>query len=406
MIRIRFFLNMVASLFFVTVIFVPSVVMLTTSDQEISESEQRTLTQLPANINPFNQQFTDFVANMEIYVNDQFGYRDKLIYWHNYLKVMGMHKSPTDRIVIGKDKWLFFTEPNQIADHQGLSNLSAADLATWANLFNARYDWLAEQGVEYVLIIPPDKKSVYPEYYPAQYPVIHENNTQLDQFLDYMANHSDLTILDLRVPLLAYKAENPHSELLYYTTDTHWTELGAFTAYQYILSQIQPAIPTVTPLNTADMTMIPRIESKVGNLRMMHMTDLDEFMTHDYSSVVYDNYLTGCVVLKYTGKFHQLVPNRVLHYHCPQNTANIVMVADSFGEALRAYLYGSFKEFIYVWKYSHFWQIDGDFELIISETQPALVLDLMLERNLGNPPPPALNPVPIAQFQTQNSTPP
>ena len=220
--------------------------LLATPDQKNSEAEQRTLTQLPENTNPLNQQFSEFTANFEAYANDQFGYSDRLIYWNSTLKVVYMHKSPTDKVVIGKDKWLFFTVPNQIEDHQ---ELSEDHLAAWYSLLDYRSVWFAERNIKYVMVIPSDKKSIYPEYYPAQYPIIHGNNTQLDQFLAYMADYPEISIIDLREPLSAYKVENPDGELLYYSTDTHWAEWGAFVAYQWLFQELESYLPDFVPLD-------------------------------------------------------------------------------------------------------------------------------------------------------------
>ena len=361
--------------------------MLTTPDQEISEAEQRTLTQLPENINPFTQPFTEFVSKMETYVNDQFGYRDKLIYWHNTLKVVYMYKSPTEKVIIGKNKWLFFTAPNQIVDHQGLSELTEDYLEGWANLLNYRHQWFAERGILYVFVIAPDKKSIYPEYYPAQYPIVYEDNTQLDQFVEYVEVHTDAFIIDLRAPILAYKADNPDGELLYYSTDTHWTLTGAFIGYQAMMTEIQAVLPEVTPVSPESFRTVPFPQGLQDNLTIMHMEGLAEFLENDYVTLHYvDRSLLCREIVEYqVSPYHR--ENFRLQTECAKNTLNAIIFHDSFGFALRLFWSDTFKTSIFYQKFSVFWEINENFEAVVNEVQPAIVIDEMVERNLFIAPP-------------------
>lgn len=397
MVKIRYFLNMITSLFFATAIFVPSIAMLTTSDQEISESEQRTLAQLPENTNPFNQQFAKFVDDIEVYINDQFGCRDQLIYWHNYFKVVYMQKSPTDQVVIGTDNWLFFTQPNQIEDHQGLSILTEEDLAAWASLFNYRYEWLAERGIEYVLVIAPDKKSIYPEYFPEQYPIINENNTQLDQLLPYLAEHSPMQIIDLREPLLAYKNDNPDGELLYYTADTHWTPTGAWVGYQALMTELANLLPSLQPVNE-DMLFFEPLENPLqGSLNMMDMPDLAEFLTEDYQQVCYVDAeqcsklseLSACQEIDYQYSYQSASATQ---YECSQHSVNTIIFHDSFGWTLKPHLVRTFANGVSIARQERFWLISPDFEILLDDVKPDIVIEEMVERIFTDKPHPSRLP--------------
>ena len=397
MMRIRHLLNLATSLLFMVAILVPSLILLTTPDQEISEAEQRTLTQLPENTNPFNQQFSEFVASFEAYTTDQFGYRDRLIYWHNYLKVVYMHKSSTEKVAIGKDKWLFYTVPNQIEDHQGLSELSEDDLAAWASLLNYRHEWLAERGIPYVLVIAPDKKSIYPEYYPAQYPIINKNNTQLDQLLAYMSEHSELVILDLREPLLAYKRANAEGELLYYTADTHWTQTGAWVAYQWMMSQIQKFTPQLGPVNNDALILIPLEKPLQGNLLIMGLADLAEFWTQNYHIICYID-AGECNKPSETGDCHEIdyeyayLASIARIYKCNSKSVNALIFHDSFGLALYSHFIRTFETSVLIRRTERFWLISEAFEILLNDTQPDIIIEEMVERTFTDPPHPSRIP--------------
>ena len=50
-----------------------------------------------------------FVKDYESYFNDNFGFRGQLITCHNFLLVTVFRTSPLDRVVIGRDGWLYLT---------------------------------------------------------------------------------------------------------------------------------------------------------------------------------------------------------------------------------------------------------------------------------------------------------
>ena len=398
---LKFMINIATSLLFILAVLMPSITMFATPDQEISKTEQRTLNQLPENINPFSQPFEQFATNMEGYINDQFGYRDRLIHWYNYIKVVGLHKSPTEKVIIGKNKWLFLTQPNQIEDHQGLSILSDQELSDWNSLFVYRQQWLAERDIMYILVIAPDKKSIYPEYYPSQYPIIHENNTQLDQLLAYMRENSDLIILDLREPLLTQKKTYPDSELLYYKSDTHWTQTGAFVAYQWMIMKIQEFFPDLIPFNEELLIFRPLANPLHDNQSIIGMADENIFSTTRYAEICFRdsincNELTEdneCQEVDYKMTYLNLSARQ---YSCKQKSVNSIIFFDSFGLALYPYLVRTFENSILIRRTERFWLISDEFELLLNDTQPDIIIEEMIERTFTNPPHPSRLP-PIQQ---------
>ena len=199
----------------------------------------------------------------EDYYNDHFGFRKSLIRWHNGIKIFGLGVSPRTRtagesgqngiypeVILGKKEWLFFGQDGLIEDYRGQEPLSIHQLEQWRIVLEQRRDWLSRQGIEYLVVIVPNKQTIYPEYLP-NWITRYQEKTRLDQMIEYFNDHTDFKILDLRDALLQEKGE----EELYYRTDTHWNALGAFFGYQEISERLSERFPQIQSLPLSDFTL-------------------------------------------------------------------------------------------------------------------------------------------------------
>lgn len=152
----------------------------------------------------------------------------------------GLLKRSTDaRVVIGREGWLYWTDsgadqPDNMADFNGLTRLSSDEIARIEILAHRMHDQLAACGIAALLVIAPNKQSIYPEFLSS---TLVRPQTRFD---DALGRFDDLTrsmILDLRPPLRAAKI-NPVGLPLYYKTDTHWNKLGAFFGYRAMIEAL------------------------------------------------------------------------------------------------------------------------------------------------------------------------
>ncbi len=71
-------------------------------------------------------------------------------------------------VIFGKDKWLFY--PSSIAGDwladRSLSPFSESQLDAWQSLYEKRNKFFAEHGIPFLLVVVPDKQSIYPEFVP------------------------------------------------------------------------------------------------------------------------------------------------------------------------------------------------------------------------------------------------
>ena len=162
-------------------------------------------------------------------IEESFYPRTRLIAWTSNLRLaIGDRVFP--KVIAGDDGWLVYTAENDIEDYQKIGLFSDEQLAVFQQNLDALSEVYAERGIELIVVIVPNKNTIYPERVPAHIPVL-GNESRLDQVIAYLRTHGNEQIIDLRPDLLAAKQERE----MYYATDTHWNDYGAYIAYARLL---------------------------------------------------------------------------------------------------------------------------------------------------------------------------
>jgi alginate O-acetyltransferase complex protein AlgJ len=192
-----------------------------------------------------------FPARFEAYFNDAFGLRDRLIRWNNLVKVRGLGVSSSPRVLIGRKGWLYYTADWSLEDYRRSRPFSTVDLEDWRTALEAQRDWLASRGIRYLVVVAPNKHTIYPEYVPQTVTQV-QDESRLDQLCAYLKGRSDVPVLDLREPLLKAK-QGPR---LYFRRDTHWNGRGAFIGYQSIMAALEPWFPGMHPMSATAFKVV------------------------------------------------------------------------------------------------------------------------------------------------------
>jgi alginate O-acetyltransferase complex protein AlgJ len=151
--------------------------------------------------------------------------------------------------VIGEDGWIFYTGELSIPDYQNTAALKPGKLARLQQNLDRLSKDLEEKGITLLVIIPPNKSTIYAQNMPEQIPIIGDQS-RLDQFLDYMKKNGNTPILDLRPVLF----EASSSQVVYHKTDTHWNAVGAYYGYVATMSALVPDYPMLAPHPISDYT--------------------------------------------------------------------------------------------------------------------------------------------------------
>ncbi len=357
--------------FFVAATVLPLLAGLIEGDSEISATEKRFLTKRPA-LEASWHSLASFPRRMEKYYDDRLGFREALIRSYAYLKIELFGTSPSESLVIGKQGWLFFGDPDAVANYRGVASLGPAKLGRWQQLLEKRRDWLAEQGIEFLLVLVPDKHLMYPEYMPDRLPRT-GNAHPLDQLSRHLTRHSDVNVLDLRGAL----EETKKTERTHHRTDSHWNEVGAYAAYRAILERLGESVPAL-----ANATPIPvvRKSSITPGLGLANIVGLGGIYREELLQMTPRN-PHAVVKLEHRAKYDERVRKLLPIALGVENRElpRAVMFRDSFANALIPYLSENFQRILYVW--------DRDVNpRIVSIEKPDVVILEIVGRFLGRVP--------------------
>jgi len=185
-------------------------------------------------------------GELDAYLDDGFGFRSQLV-TANSLLHLAIGVSGSQRYLVGRDGWLYHRElDNVIEQFRGADRFAPAALTRWTDEMERRRRWLKKQGIEFLVVIAPSKQVIYPEYLPGWVNTV--GPTRYDQLRRAVAG-TKLQVLDLHQPMLAAKSAG---DLLYFKTDGHWNDLGAFVAYQQVARWIHVRHPEVEVLELDD----------------------------------------------------------------------------------------------------------------------------------------------------------
>ncbi|MBN2048088.1 MAG: hypothetical protein JW750_09615 [Anaerolineaceae bacterium] len=266
----------------------------------------------------------------------------------------------------GQNGWLYYTGERNMEDYQNAFPISDDELMKiYSNLEQINRS-LTRQGKKLIVVIAPNRETIYPDYLPSGVNPVNNTPDRLDQVLAYMEKmHAQTTILDLREPLLAAK-EAGHQ--VYFKTDTHWNQYGAFIAYQEICKEIQKDYPEhvchgrdeweieyiqysgdMVKLMPTNLTIEESIPNFVPLFEAKAVQDPPDPLTRDRYEFVYSELPEGSAPL------------------------TLVEFRDSFSMDLLKFLREDFQKAVYEWNFN--WNRD-----LVEEYDPDVVIIEVVER--------------------------
>ena len=320
----------------------------------IIEEEKRALARFPGKEIPL----TEWPTAIEEWFGDRLAFRREAIDVARPFRYNGLVKA-----MEGKDGWLFFLGNGINEDLLRRIHFDSTEKNTIRKAQQETVEMLSQAGAAYVVFIAPDKKSIYPEYLPNafQHPV---GQSRLDQIIPILNDIPGLILVDPRQALISAKDSTP----LYYLTDTHWNDLGAWIACKTASEIIKKDMPSVGQLTDADVI--------IGELHSKGPGDLSAMVsTQDLTDFAVDVTLTDPERIRSvkpdenSALSHTLIWENPDHPELPQ----AVVFHDSFGVAIRPYMSACFSRIVFVWKD----QISMD---IVREAHPDVVIHEIVER--------------------------
>ena len=177
-----------------------------------------------------------FPRQFDRYYNDNYGFRKFLISVNGTMMDKIFNESPDDRVLVGKDGWLYFDNKGSLLDAAGRAKLDDVLVAEGVMAFYRNWQNAKKRGLKYLLVIAADKSTIYPEFLPDYF--TYNSRHRIDIFKDaLLRQYPDFPIIDLRDVLLSAKK----NDVLYHKTDTHWNKRGAHLAYVEMMKKLNIA---------------------------------------------------------------------------------------------------------------------------------------------------------------------
>ena len=327
-------------------------------DLEITSFENRTLAEKPQ----FRWQTLDtYPSQFEAYFNDHLPYKSQLVGLYQSVNYKVFHELPTNKVTLGKDNWLFYLgEPGEdpIADYQGTNLFSSEEMNIIKNNLEKVSVYFKSRGIEFVLMVAPNKEQIYSEKMSEAYKIINKEK-RYDRLMNYLKANTDIKIIDPKGELLAEKA----NQQVYYQYDSHWNKLGAFIASQQLLKELQGKRRYLSEVTIKYQEQIS--EDLIG------LTNLPQYFTDDINPIIsdYQNDVATELLQKSDDSF------LIKYSSNAEDPRHLFVIRDSFGEGLIDYLK---KDFVHTtFLHRNAYHIN-----YVNEGRPNIIVYEVVERNL------------------------
>ena len=364
--------NLATCVLFAAAIALPPLRTLIDAGRADTRPENRRASALPA-FPRDRRALAEFPGGFERFYADAFGFRGTLLRWNSIVRTRWLGVSPSERVAIGQEGWLYYAAGGALDDDDGLRPFLPEDLDGWQRALESRREWLAAHGIRHLLVIAPNAQSIYPEYLPRARDR-GAGPSRLDQLMARLRTGPRLDVIDLRETLRLARTR----ERVYQRTDSHWNDRGAFAAYQLVMQRVSGWYPAATPFARDAFEDIVEAGPAGDLARMIGLADA---------------YREEVLALRprFLRRARRAEPGLPQRYRSGRIRARAfevddptlpraVMLHDSFGRALIPFLSEHFRRILYV----------PGHDLaprIIERERPDIVIEELVERRLLEPPP-------------------
>lgn len=296
-----------------------------------------------------NPQALDEAAD---YVADHFALRQRLITANAHLEGLLFQTSSQDKVLMGKDGWLFYRET--VDDYLHTDPLSGRELFGAARTLALLTEYAQSQGASLTFTVAPNKASLYPQYLPYVGRPL-EGADDIDRLVPLLEEQG-VAYADLFAPFRA------QDQVLYHATDSHWTNRGAALAHDSLVQR----------LGLEDRT---EWFTQPGRTVKNHRGDLYEMVYPAGGALEEDTEFDRPFGFTPARPIRSPEDQRIQTEH-PGKTGSLLMFRDSFGNTLYPFLADSFGQAVF--SRSMPYQMS-----LLEETGADTVVVELVERNLN-----------------------
>ena len=233
------------------------------------------------------------------------------------------------------------------------------------NSIEKNIEFCEKNNISLITIIPPDKATIYPEYYNKYIKKLSgkENYIILKEYIEK-------TFKDKKIIVPYNELTKAKENLLYFVKDSHWNSYGAYTAYKLLESSIKELYPSYKTIDADEIIKCDRSDYTHNDLeRMLGIINITSNTVQDICPKE-----KGILDLMYENA-HQTIWWK--KSYGGDNAPKILLIHDSFMVELAPFIEKGASEIGSIWTY------DNDFNKIsdtILSFKPDLIIWERVER--------------------------
>ena len=262
--------------------------------------------------------YWNIADKVDDYLNQKFGFRNKLVDFNNRLNAM-LGESGNKEVIMGKDGWLYFS--GALHDYTGTDRLTDVEIDKIVKILLMTQENVEADGSKFIFASAPNKMEIYGE----NMPYYHVEDERPGNYENLFARLevAGVSCVDLKKILNAEKEDSDYR--LYYKRDSDWNDVGAFIAYESIMEALE------LDYVKCSKEFVVIENGYKGDLDKMLFPDAPAQDEHIIIEKDYDFYYTS----NYRGS-----EDLVIQTANDNKDGNLIMWRDSFG----AFLYYKFAE--------------------------------------------------------------
>ena len=280
----------------------------------------------------------DYMKAVYNYFNDRIGFREACIAVYTEANNTLFHAMVNPLFMWGEDGNIYYKDKDYIAAFQRL-NTDKEYIDSMVGFLEQTNDYLASKDIKFLYFVCPDKKTIYPEYFPS---TIHADNTKESvlEYLDGRMAGSGIEYINPKDYLTAAKGNVLLYNKLYDVT--HWNDRGAFIGHALIDEKIQQWFDDVPPLEESNFDLETVHVDSLDNAKFAIDEDVPLYSLRDDAMADYTELLKPSMDCNtdtfYTHHINQTAPNN----------RRLLVFTDSYFQSYQKFYDNRFKEVYFV----------------------------------------------------------
>lgn len=277
-------------------------------------------------------------ADIEEYIDDRVGFRDKAIEIYTEANNSLFDVMVHPLFMWGEEGHIYYKDKDYIAAYQRI-NTDKEYIDSMVDFLGRTNSYLHSKDIEFMYFVCPDKKSIYPEYFPKTVNV-NMNNTPVLEYLDEKMAQTDIKYINPKDNLLAAKQSMVVYNKKY--DATHWNEQGGAIAELLIDEYIQEKFDDVPKLDMANFDLSYVTMESLDNAKFEINEDVPLYTLREDYTLDYTDLLRTDMDCNsdsfYTHHINMTAPNNRI----------LLVFTDSYLQAHQKYYDNRFREVYFV----------------------------------------------------------